>query len=134
MMETLGLAASVIAIVTFAWSVGIWLFRKCSRTRRDTIPSNQPLQNHTKSKSPLEMPLQAKDPTKREAMRQLYVQTHGKPATRAEVDHMLAGSIIVSGVDHVTDQDLAELETNHKAEPPAAPYAKPADGFHKGEL
>lgn len=109
-METLGIIASIIAIVTFLWGIS-----KCGMRNLMPKRADQPPAEVEKS---LEMPPQASDPAIREAMRQLYVQTHGKAPTRDEIDEMLAASLITSGVDQVTAQDFDELEEMQKAEQP----------------
>jgi hypothetical protein len=107
-METLGIIASIIAVVTFLWGIGKWVVRKLKPKRADQPPAEE--------KKSLEIPPQANDPAIREAMRQLYVQSHGRAPTRDEIDEMLAACLITSGVDQVTAQDLAEFEEMQKAE------------------
>jgi hypothetical protein len=117
-METLGIIASIIAVVTFLWGIGKWLVCRLRPKGADQLPAEV--------EKPLEMPPQANDPAIREAMRQLYVQTHGKAPTRDEIDEMLATSLITSGVDQVTAQDLAEFEEMQKAEQPNPGNSSPA--------
>ena len=119
-METVGVIASIIAVVTFLWGIGKWGVRKLRPKSADQPPAEV--------ERPLEMPPQASDPAIREAMRQLYVQTHGKAPTRDEIDEMLAASLITSGGDQATEQDLAEFEEIQKAEQPNPGDSSPAKG------
>jgi hypothetical protein len=54
----------------------------------------------------LEVPPQANDPDFRDWLRQLFVTTYGRAPTRKEIDELCAKSIIKTGFERVTYEDL----------------------------
>lgn len=54
----------------------------------------------------LELPPQADDPAYREGIRQLFVTTYGCAPSRKEIDHLLAKSIVNTGSENMTLEEL----------------------------
>lgn len=79
-----------------------------------TPGSEKPRAKSDNSTDELEMPPQANDPAIRDIVRRQLLRTYGRAPTKKEVDQMLAKTVVMSGVDHTTEQDLAEFQQIEK--------------------